>query len=82
MVEAGGRTPLRRPADGPTGRALKPNSVRRTLRPPRRAIGYHLEDIPALVAGTLPQKRILALCPRPVDEESLGRLFEDSMAIY
>ncbi len=47
-----------------------------------RTIGYHLRDIPALVAGALPQKRILGLCPRPVDEESLSRLFEDSMVIY
>jgi len=47
-----------------------------------RTVGFHYHDIPALVAGTLPQKRILDLCPRAVDEESLGRLFEDSMVIY
>ncbi len=45
-------------------------------------IGYTAEHIPALVEGTLPQKRIVDICPRPVDEESLGLMFEESMRSY
>lgn len=47
-----------------------------------RAIGYSSEHIPGLVEGTLPQERIVKLCPRPVDKDSLARMFEESMANY
>ena len=43
------------------------------------AIGYGLEDIPALVKGTLPQHRVTKLSPRPASEEDLARLFEDAL---
>jgi hydroxyacid-oxoacid transhydrogenase len=47
-----------------------------------RALGYGSGDIPALVAGTLPQHRVTKLSPRPAGPEELGRLFENSMVIW
>jgi hydroxyacid-oxoacid transhydrogenase len=47
-----------------------------------RGIGYGGEDIPALVAGTLPQHRVTKLSPRPFGEEELARLFEDAMIAW
>jgi hydroxyacid-oxoacid transhydrogenase len=44
-----------------------------------RAIGYSPEDIPQMVTGTLAQKRLTKLSPRPFDESDLSRLFLDSM---
>ena len=41
-----------------------------------------VEDIPALVTGTLPQHRVTKLCPRPFDEDELARLFEDAMVCW
>ncbi len=46
------------------------------------AIGYTRDDIPALVQGTLPQHRVTELSPRPVGEEELARLFEDSLVLW
>jgi len=45
------------------------------------ALGYSSADIPALVAGTLPQHRVTKLSPRPADSEDLARLFEESLTI-
>ena len=47
-----------------------------------RSIGYGAEDIPALVAGTLPQHRVTKLSPRPFGEEDLGRLFEEALVAW
>jgi hydroxyacid-oxoacid transhydrogenase len=47
-----------------------------------RSIGYGAEDIPALVAGTLPQHRVTKLSPRPFGEEELARLFENAMVAW
>jgi hydroxyacid-oxoacid transhydrogenase len=47
-----------------------------------KAVGYGSEDINDLVQGTLPQKRIVDICPQPADEESLGRMFEESLEIF
>ena len=47
-----------------------------------RAVGYGVEDIPALVKGTLPQHRVTKLSPRPAGEDELARLFEDAMAYW
>jgi hydroxyacid-oxoacid transhydrogenase len=47
-----------------------------------RSIGYGAEDIPALVAGTLPQHRVTKLSPRPFSEEELARLFENAMVAW
>ena len=46
------------------------------------AIGYTADDIPALVAGTLPQHRVTKLSPRPAGEAELTQLFKDSMTIW
>lgn len=43
------------------------------------ALGYSSSDIPALVAGTLPQHRVTKLSPRPASPEDLAGLFEDAM---
>ncbi|HEY3128068.1 MAG TPA: hydroxyacid-oxoacid transhydrogenase [Acidobacteriota bacterium] len=45
-------------------------------------LGYRREDIPALVAGTLPQHRVTKLSPRPAADEDLSRLFENSLQIW
>lgn len=45
-------------------------------------IGYELSDIPALVAGTLPQHRVTKLSPRPADEDALAAMFEDAMTAW
>ena len=46
------------------------------------AIGYTTADIPALVAGTLPQHRVTKLSPRPAGPEELARLFERAMVAW
>jgi hydroxyacid-oxoacid transhydrogenase len=56
----------------------------RVLQMPRglAAIGYTADDIPALVAGTLPQHRVTKLSPRPAGEVELANLFRDSLNIW
>jgi len=46
------------------------------------ALGYTSSDIPALVAGTLPQHRVTKLSPRPASPEELARLFEEAMVAW
>ena len=46
------------------------------------ALGYTAADIPAMVQGTLPQKRVLAVAPQSATADDLHRLFEDSMVAY
>ncbi|HUE69318.1 MAG TPA: hydroxyacid-oxoacid transhydrogenase [Pirellulaceae bacterium] len=46
------------------------------------AVGYTEKDIPALVAGTLPQHRVTKLSPIPAGEEELSRLFHESLYIW
>ncbi len=46
------------------------------------AVGYSEGDIPALVAGTLPQHRVTKLSPRPAGEEDLINLFQDAMIAW
>jgi hydroxyacid-oxoacid transhydrogenase len=46
------------------------------------AIGYSISDIPALVAGTLPQHRVTKLSPRPANEDDLAGLFEQAMIAW
>ena len=43
------------------------------------AVGFTEADIPALVAGTLPQHRVTKLSPRPADAEDLAAMFRDAM---
>jgi hydroxyacid-oxoacid transhydrogenase len=46
------------------------------------AVGYTEADIPALVAGTLPQHRVTKLSPRAAGESELTQLFHESMKIW
>ena len=47
-----------------------------------RAIGYTLDDIDALVAGTLPQRAVIGLSPRPVTADDLRAIFLDAMRYW
>jgi alcohol dehydrogenase class IV len=42
-------------------------------------VGYTVADIPDLVAGTLPQQRLLANCPCDVDADCLTELFHAAL---
>lgn len=46
------------------------------------AVGYTEADIPALVAGTLPQHRVTKLSPVPADEAELSELFRASLKVF
>ncbi len=46
------------------------------------AVGLNETNIPALVAGTLPQHRVTKLSPRPATAEDLTGLFKDSMTLW
>ncbi|MDQ3338638.1 MAG: iron-containing alcohol dehydrogenase [Myxococcota bacterium] len=45
-------------------------------------VGYTATDIPALVAGTLPQQRLLANAPCAIDEAVLHELFERALCYW
>ena len=47
-----------------------------------QAVGYTHDDVPALVAGTLPQHRVTKLSPKPAGEIELAKLFQNSMRIW
>ncbi len=47
-----------------------------------REVGFRAEDISRLVEGTLPQDRIVRICPRPVTVDDLSQMFEASMRAY
>lgn len=47
-----------------------------------RGVGYDAPDVAALVARTLPQKRLLTNAPISVDEAVLERLFSSSFAYW
>ena len=42
-------------------------------------VGFDETDIPVLVEGTMKQQRLLAIAPRPVDEDTLGSIFRESL---
>lgn len=46
------------------------------------ALGYSVNDIPALVQGTLPQERVTKIAPRAQSVDDLTKMFEDSLTIY
>ncbi len=45
-------------------------------------LGCTVSDIPALVAGTLPQHRVTKLSPRAAGEEELAQMFEDALVYW
>jgi hydroxyacid-oxoacid transhydrogenase len=52
------------------------------MPPGLSVVGYTEADIPALVAGTLPQHRVTKLSPRPAGEAELAELFRESLVIW
>jgi hydroxyacid-oxoacid transhydrogenase len=46
------------------------------------AVGYTKSDVDRLVEGTLPQKRVTALCPRPFSAEDLRAIFLGSLELW
>lgn len=46
------------------------------------ALGYGVDDIPALVAGASQQQRLLVQAPRPVSDADLAALYEDAMTCW
>jgi len=47
-----------------------------------RAVGYTPDDIPDLVRGALPQKRVLGNAPRDIAAEDLARMYADAMQYW
>jgi hydroxyacid-oxoacid transhydrogenase len=47
-----------------------------------KAVGYTPDDIPSLVAGTLPQHRVTKLSPRPAGPDELAALFDAAMVAW
>ena len=47
-----------------------------------QAIGYTSADIPALTEGTLKQKRLLGISPKPVTQEAVERMLESSLVVW
>ncbi len=45
-------------------------------------VGYTINDVPALVEGTLPQHRVTKLAPRPTGAPELTQLFTDSLTLW
>ena len=45
-------------------------------------LGYDSSDVDKLIKGTLPQRRVLDLAPIDVNEDSIGKLLENSMTNY
>ena len=46
------------------------------------SVGFTNDDIPELVAGTLPQHRVTKLSPIPAGESDLTTMFENSMTLW
>jgi hydroxyacid-oxoacid transhydrogenase len=46
------------------------------------AVGYGVDDVDALVAGTLPQQRLTKLSPTLADPTAFGALFTESMTLW
>jgi len=45
-------------------------------------VGYGPDDIPALTAGSYPQRRLLENAPRDISRDALSGLFQDAMAYW
>ncbi len=80
----GGDVSGRGPEDAGPMLAGRITQLMQRLRTPNglRALGYSPEDIPSLVAGTLPQHRVTRLSPRPAGADELAALFEDAMVAW
>jgi hydroxyacid-oxoacid transhydrogenase len=72
------------PADAGKILADRITGLMRRLQVPNglRELGYDRADIPALVAGTVPQHRVTKLSPRPAGEPELARLFEEALVAW
>ena len=46
------------------------------------SLGFTDEDIPDLVAGALPQKRVLVISPIAADAEPIAEIYANSMKNY
>ena len=46
------------------------------------ALGYSDDDIPGLVAGALPQKRVLCISPIAATAEPIAEIYANSMKNY
>jgi hydroxyacid-oxoacid transhydrogenase len=46
------------------------------------AVGFDEGDIPDLVSGTMKQQRLLATCPREVNEDDVAGIFSRSMSLW
>lgn len=80
----GARTAGAQPEDAGTILADQITALIRDLRLPNglQALGYSSADIPALVAGTLPQHRVTKLCPRPFSEDDLAGMFSAALQAW
>jgi len=47
-----------------------------------KAVGYTSDDIPALVDGTLKQKRLIGISPRQVTEKAVERMLGESLVVW
>jgi hydroxyacid-oxoacid transhydrogenase len=47
-----------------------------------QAVGYSSADIPALVEGTLKQKRLLGISPRAVTQDAVEKMLADSLVVW
>jgi alcohol dehydrogenase class IV len=46
------------------------------------AVGFGKDDIAGLVEGSMKQQRLLAVCPREVDEDVLAGVFQGSLQLW
>jgi hydroxyacid-oxoacid transhydrogenase len=46
------------------------------------AVGYTRSDIPSLVEGTLLQRRLTTLSPRPAGTDELSAMFDEAMTAW
>jgi len=47
-----------------------------------KAVGYGSKDIPSLVEGTLKQKRLIGISPRPVTQVDVEKMLEESLVVW
>ena len=77
-------SPAQDPSDAGDPIAERMNFVPRQIGVPNGlgGVGYMVDDVPALVEGTLPQHRVTKLAPRPTGADELAALFADSMQLW